>query len=75
MTAVDQPNRSTPFIAVQGTYAQAPQPYQKPDNFRLGDYGRFHGYLNQPVFCGIARCGDNWRRTNATPKPVKARRK
>jgi hypothetical protein len=58
-----------------GTYAQAPQPYQKPDNFRLGDYGRFHRYLNQPVFCGIARCGDNWRRTNATPKPVKARRK
>ena len=41
--------------------AQVQQPFQQPRNFRLSDVGRFHGYLSQPVFCGIAKCGDNWR--------------
>ena len=41
--------------------AQVQQPFRNPANFQLGDYGRFHGYLSQPVFCGIAKCGDNWR--------------
>ena len=40
--------------------AQAPQPYQSRGNFRLTDAGRFHGYVSWPVYCGIAKCGDNW---------------
>jgi len=41
--------------------AQAPRPFQNPGQFRLTDAGRFHGYVSWPVYCGIAKCGDNWR--------------
>lgn len=53
--------------------AQVQQPFRNPANFQLGDYGRFHGYLNQPVFCGIAKCGDNWRANPNRVQPAKRR--
>jgi hypothetical protein len=48
-------------LSATAALAQVRQPFRNPANFQLGDYGRFHGYLSQPVFCGIAKCGDNWR--------------
>jgi len=48
-------------LSTTAALAQSPRPFQNRANFSLGDYGRFHGYLSQPVFCGIAKCGDNWR--------------
>jgi len=51
----------TVVLSATAALAQAPQPFQKPGNFRLNDVGRFHGYLSEPVYCGIAKCGDNWR--------------
>jgi len=48
------------IAAPTAALAQAPQPYQNRGNFRLTDAGRFHGYVSWPVYCGIAKCGDNW---------------
>jgi hypothetical protein len=65
-------------LVTSAALAQAPQPFQKAGNFRLGDVGRFHGYLSQPVFCGIAKCGDNWRvpgRVNGLAEKQRQRRR
>jgi len=48
------------IVMTTAALAQAPQPYQNPGQFRLTDAGRFHGYVSWPVYCGIAKCGDNW---------------
>jgi len=45
-------------IALSTTAAWA---QHSPGTFHLSDAGRFHGYVSWPVYCGIAKCGDNWR--------------
>ena len=49
------------IVAGASTVADSAVAQQNPGHFSLGNYGRFHGYLSMPVYCGIAKCGDNWR--------------
>jgi hypothetical protein len=61
------------LVCATSAQAQVQQPFKNPAHFQLGDYGRFHGYLSQPVFCGIAKCGDNWMASPTRAKPAKRR--
>jgi hypothetical protein len=67
------------IAAPTAALAQAPQPYHTSGTFHLRDAGRFHGYVSWPAYCGIAKCGDNWKvpgranGTQAAPGP-RARR-
>jgi len=58
-------------VAIPSVQANA----QKGQNFSLGNYGRFHGYTTMPVFCGIAKCGDNWRVPGQVSPEVPAKKK
>jgi hypothetical protein len=49
------------IVAGAFTVADSAVAQQNPGHFSLGNYGRSHGYLSMPVYCGIAKCGDNWR--------------
>jgi len=42
------------FMALRPANAQGHRP--------LVDYGRFHGYVTWPVYCGIAKCNDQRQR-------------